>query len=55
MRGTLKKNDRVLMSCGIHGIVMAVKEKTVVVRVDDNVRIEFEKESVATITEKAKE
>ena len=45
----LKKNDRVVTSGGIHGTVSLVKEKTVVVRIDDNVRIELDKESVSSV------
>ena len=46
---TLKKNDEVVTVGGIHGTVVLVKDKTVVVRVDDNVKIEFDKESVTSI------
>jgi len=49
----LTKNDQVITTSGIHGTVVLVKEKTVVVRVDDNVKIEFDKEAITTI-EKAK-
>jgi len=49
MLDNLKKNDEIVTSSGIHGTVVIVKEKTVVVRVDDNCRIEFDKESVITI------
>ena len=46
---TLKKNDDVVTVGGIHGTVVLVKDKTVVVRVDDNVKIEFDKESVTAV------
>ena len=46
----LKKNDQVVTVGGIHGTVVLVKEKTVVLRVDDNVKIEFDKDSVSAIT-----
>ena len=46
---TLKKNDEVVTVGGIHGTVVLVKDKTVVVRVDDNVKIEFDKESVTSV------
>ena len=45
----LKKNDRVVTSGGIHGTISMVKDKTVVVRVDDNVKIELDKESVSSV------
>ena len=47
---SLKKNDQVVTVGGAHGTVVIVKDKTVVLRVDDNVRIEFDKESVASVT-----
>ncbi len=45
----LQKNDRVVTAGGIYGTVVQIKEKTIVLRVDDNVRIEFDKESISTI------
>ena len=47
MRETLKKNDQVVTIGGVHGTVVLVKEKTVIVRIDDNVKVEFDKEAVA--------
>ena len=49
MRENLKKNDEVVTVGGIHGTVVLVKDKTVVLRVDDNTKIEFDRESIATI------
>ena len=46
----LKKNDQVVTASGIHGTVVLVKEKTVMVRVDDNVKIEFDKDVVTAVT-----
>ena len=50
MLKNVKKNDEVVTAGGIHGTVVLVKDKTVVVRVDDNVKIEFDKESISKIT-----
>lgn len=50
MLENLKKNDEVVTTSGIHGTVAIVKEKTVVVRVDEGCRIEFDKESIASVT-----
>jgi preprotein translocase subunit YajC len=50
--GNLKKNDQIVTVGGIHGTVVNVKAATVVVRVDDNVKLEFDKESIATVNEK---
>ncbi|MBF0386701.1 MAG: preprotein translocase subunit YajC [Candidatus Omnitrophica bacterium] len=48
----LSKNDEVLTSGGIHGIVVNVKEKTVVLRLDESVRVEFEKDAVVLVIKK---
>ncbi len=48
----LRKNDEVLTSGGIHGIVVNVKDKTVVLRLDENVRVEFEKDAVISVIKK---
>ncbi len=53
MLKAVRKNDEVVTSGGIHGVVVNVKEKTVVVRVDENVRIEFDKEAILNIIKKA--
>ncbi len=49
MLKNLQKNDEVVTTSGIHGIVTIVKEKTVTVKVDDNVKIEFDKEAIANV------
>lgn len=55
MRDTLKKNDPAVTVGGIHGTIVLVKERTVVLRVDDNVKIEFDKEAIASaVVPKAK-
>jgi preprotein translocase subunit YajC len=53
LRKNLKKNDAVVTVAGIHGTVVNVKDKTVVIRVDDNVKIEFDKEAVTSVTKAA--
>ena len=49
----LKRNDEVITSSGIHGTIVNIKETTVIVRVDDNVKMEFDKDAIATIKNKA--
>ncbi|MBF0569409.1 MAG: preprotein translocase subunit YajC [Candidatus Omnitrophica bacterium] len=49
----LKKNDEVIAAGGIHGVVVNVKDKTVVLRLDENCRVEFEKDSIVAVTKKA--
>ena len=43
----LKKNDNIVTVGGLHGTVVNVKEKTFVIRIDDNVRVEIDKSAVA--------
>ena len=46
----LQKNQEVVTAGGIHGTVVQVKDESVVVRVADNVRIEFDKSSISRST-----
>ncbi|MFA5093093.1 MAG: preprotein translocase subunit YajC [Candidatus Omnitrophota bacterium] len=43
------KNDEIVTLSGIHGTVVNVKEKTLILRIDENVKIEIDKASVAYI------
>lgn len=45
----LNKNDEVVTSSGIHGTIVNVKDKTVILRIDDNVKIEIERNCIASI------
>jgi preprotein translocase subunit YajC len=45
----LDKNDEVVTSGGIHGTIVNVKEKSVVLRIDDNVKMEVEKNCIAYV------
>ncbi len=49
MLNNVKKNDEIVTNSGIHGTVVNVKDKTLILRIDDNVKIELEKNSVAYI------
>ncbi len=55
MVANLKKNDEVITSGGIHGTIVNVKDSTVVLRVDDNVKIEVQKSSISVMKRKASE
>ena len=48
----IKIGDKVITAGGIHGLVTSVKKQSVSVKVDNNVKIEFEKGSVATVISK---
>ena len=45
----LDKNDEVVTSGGIHGTIVGLKDKTVSLRVDDNVKIEIDRSCVAYV------
>ena len=49
MVSQLKKNDEVVTAGGIHGTIVNVKETTVVLKVDEGVKIEFDKTAIAAI------
>jgi preprotein translocase subunit YajC len=51
----LKTGDKVVTSAGIHGLIANVKEKTVLLKVADNVKIEIDKAAVATVLERSSE
>lgn len=48
----LAKNDEVVTNGGIHGTIINVKDTTVILRVDENVKLEVEKHSIAYINKK---
>ncbi len=52
---SLKKNDEIVTIGGIHGVIVNVKEKTFVIRVDDNVKIEIDKNSIGYLKKRHKE
>ena len=49
MINALKKGDKVITIGGIHGVVSSTKEKTVIVKVDDNAKLEFNRSAIATV------
>jgi len=50
---SLKTGDKVITSSGIHGLIANVKETTFLVKIADNVKIEIEKGSIATVSKSA--
>ena len=55
MLGTLKTGDRVVTSSGLHGTVTKLSEHTVVLRVADQVRLEFDRSAIGRIVPAAGE
>ena len=58
MLDALKKGDKVITIGGIHGTVSSVKENTVIVKVDDACKLEFNRTAISSVelteAEKAK-
>jgi len=52
---SVKTGDKVVMSSGLHGIVANVKETTVLVKVADNVKLEFDKAAIAGVLKSSEE
>ena len=51
MLGALKKGDKVQSIGGIRGVVQNVADDTVVVKVDDNTKLEFAKSAIGEVIE----
>jgi len=50
MVDAIKKGDKVVTIGGIHGTVASVKEGSVVVKVDDDCKVEFSKSAIASVS-----
>ena len=51
MLGQLKNGDRVTTNGGIRGVIVSVKDDTVLLRVaPDNIKLEFAKSAIAAVT-----
>ena len=49
MISELKKNDEVVTNGGIHGVIANVKDSTLTLKIDDNVKVEINKSSIAYV------
>ncbi len=47
MIGVLRNGDKVITNSGIYGVVAGVKEKTLILKISDQVKIEIAKSAVA--------
>ena len=55
MLSALRKGDRVVTIGGIHGVIQTVKENTVIVKVDESVKLEFNRSAISNVSSQAKE
>src|SRR5947199_5376654 len=51
MLAALKKGDRVVTTGGLHGTVTGLEEQKVVLRVSDQVKLEFDRAAIGRIVE----
>ncbi len=49
MLDALKKGDKVLTSGGIHGTIVGLEDKTLLVQIADNVKVKLDRGSVASV------
>jgi preprotein translocase subunit YajC len=45
----MQKGDKVITSAGLHGTIVFIDEKTVLLQVSDNVKLKYERSAIATI------
>ena len=46
---SLKTGDSVVTNAGIHGVISNVKDKTVIVKIADNVKVEFDRAAIVSV------
>ncbi|WP_395738966.1 preprotein translocase subunit YajC [Prosthecobacter sp.] len=46
-------DDHVIMESGVHGIITSIKDRTVMVKIADNVKVQFERAKIAAVTKKS--
>lgn len=49
----VKVGDHVAMNGGEHGIITSIKERTLMLKVADNVKIEYDRSAIAAVTKKS--
>jgi len=55
MLEALRKGDRVVTIGGIHGVIQSVRESTLIVKVDENVKLEFNRAAISSVSHQARE
>jgi preprotein translocase subunit YajC len=55
MLESLRKGDRIVTIGGLRGTVVSVKEDVVVLKVDDNTKLEYSKSAVSTVLKREEE
>ena len=47
---SIQKGDKIVTVGGLHGLVVGVEEKTILVQVAEDVKLKFERTAISTIT-----
>ena len=55
MLAAVKKGDRVVTIGGIHGVIQSVRESTVIIKVDENVKLEFNRAAISSVSAQARD
>ena len=55
MLEALKKGDKIVTIGGIHGVIQTVRENSVIVKVDENTKLEFSRSAISSIISSGKE
>ena len=53
MLDAIKKGDKIITAGGVHGTVVGIEEKTVLVQIADNVKVKVDRGSVSSIVGEA--
>ncbi|MCL2759953.1 MAG: preprotein translocase subunit YajC [Treponema sp.] len=51
MLSALKKGDKIVTIGGLYGTIQSVKETTVIIKADDNVKLEFLRSAISSIVQ----
>ncbi len=46
----MEKGNKIVTTGGIHGVIIGIEEKTVLVDCGNNVKLKFEKQAISVIT-----
>ena len=49
MLDELRKGDRVVTIGGLHGVITSLREKTVIIKVDENTKLEFNRAAIGAV------
>ena len=49
MLSAIKKGDKIVTIGGLYGVIQSVKESTVIIKADENVKLEFSRSAISTV------